>query len=149
MDKAKLSQIIDDIISIKPMFFKAFGKSPRFSSEITPAEYFVMLHLAEKNILTMTDIGKITYISKPNVTVLINKLITKGFVDRQADLHDRRLIKISLTGEGAQFVKKKKVEFRNHIKEKLLLLSEDEIGEFSNSLQIIKNILLRITLVDN
>ena len=56
----------------------------------------------------MTEIGEKLFISKPNVTTLIDKLIEKGLTERLSDKQDRRIIKIKVTKKGLAFVEKNK-----------------------------------------
>jgi DNA-binding MarR family transcriptional regulator len=149
MDNAKLLAITDNIFSVKPLFYKAFGRPIPLSSNVTVASYYA-LHLLEKNgELPMSVIGKKLFISKPNVTTLIDKLIEEGLTERLPDKQDRRIIKIRLTKKGSIFVEKNKKIFRDQIKEKLLILSEKELEQFFVSLRTIKEILTKISTGKN
>ena len=50
-----------------------------------------------------TNCVNLLEISKPNVTPLIDKLIVLGFVQREPDQSDRRVIKISITEAGRRY----------------------------------------------
>ena len=92
----------------------------------------------------MSEIGEKLFISKPNVTTLIDKLIDNRFTERLPDKKDRRIIKIKVTKKGLVFVEKNKKDFRNQVKKKLLMLSAEELDKFFVSLQTIKEILSKI-----
>lgn len=144
MEEKKLSALVSNIISIKPMFYKTLGKPVPMNSDITPGAFYVMLYLKKCNSLSMSDLGKKLLISKPNVTALVNKIIAKGYVVRSSDKKDRRIIMISLTNKGAKFVEKNNEKYLEQIKQRLLSLSDKELEVFSDSLQNVKDILLKI-----
>jgi DNA-binding MarR family transcriptional regulator len=149
MEQAKLSAITDDIVSVKPLFYKAFGRPLCQDSDITPGAYYVLLLLVKDIELSMSEIGEKLFISKPNVTALINQLMEEGFTERLPDKQDRRIIKIRLTKKGTAFVEKNKKVFRQQINEKLLSLSEKELNKFVSSLQTIMKILTKISAIKN
>ena len=97
----------------------------------------------------MTEIGEWLYISKPNVTTLIDKLIEKGFTERLHDKQDRRIIKIKVTKKGLAFIEKSKKEFSVQVKKKLLTLSEEELNKLIVSFQTIKEIMSKISTAKN
>lgn len=50
--------------------------------------------------ITMSQLSDRLLVSNGNVTVLINRLVEDGLVDRQADENDRRIQYVSLTPAG-------------------------------------------------
>ncbi len=56
--------------------------------------------IREANGMPMKYYGETLYISKPNLTKMINRLIECGFVERKNDEEDRRIIKIFMTDKG-------------------------------------------------
>jgi len=148
MEENKLSAVVDNIISMKPLFYKTLGKPIPQSINITPGEYYAMLYLKKYESLSMTDLGKILFISKPNVTSLINKLILKDFVIRLSDELDRRIIIIKLSEKGILFVEKYNKKYMDHLRRRLMSLSDNELELFSVSLQNVKDMLSKITLTD-
>lgn len=149
MEHEKLSAITDDMVSIKPLLFKSFGRPAYLSAKITPGAFYVLHLLMPDNELSMTEIGEKLFISKPNVTTLIARLIENGFTERLADKQDRRIIKIRLTKKGMAFVEKNKKNIHDHIKKKLLTLSDKELDRFANSLQTMMEILTKISSNEN
>ena len=143
MEEKKISALVNDIIFIKPMFFQKFGKPVPVYSDITPGGYYAMLYLSKHHSLSMSDLGKILMISKPNVTALINKLIEKGLVVRLSDNQDRRIIMIRLSSMGVRFVEKNHVKYLEQVKQRLKSLTEEL---FSTSIQNIKDLLLKIPI---
>ena len=72
-------------------------------------DYFKNLSLAEMHTLdaigpydsrTMTETAQILGITVGTLTVSVDRLVKKGYVDRCRDEKDRRVVRISLTREG-------------------------------------------------
>lgn len=90
----------------------------------------------------MNEIAEYFHIETPSATVLLNKLHDLGLVQRQADLKDRRLVRIVLTSEGKQLHKEATKE-RNHKIEKILSYLSD--GDKNELLRILNTIQEGIT----
>jgi DNA-binding MarR family transcriptional regulator len=148
MKENKLSVLAGNILSIKPLFQKAIGKPVSMDSDITPGGYYAMSFLKKHDSLSMSDLGKMLFISKPNVTALVNKLILKGLVIRFSDKDDRRIIMIRLSSKGVQFIEKTSKKYLETIKERLMSLSDKEFELFSVSLQNVKDILSKMSITD-
>ena len=92
----------------------------------------------------MSDIGKHLSMPKPHVTVIVDKLIDEGYVERQNDPNDRRIINILLTEKGKEDFEAMKQAISENLKEKLSLLNEEEQQRLSMASQSVKEILLTI-----
>lgn len=149
MEENKLSALLDNIISIKPLLYKTLGKPFPVNSGITFGTYYIMLFLKKHDSLSMSDLGKMLLISKPNVTALVNRLITKEFVIRSSDKLDRRIIMIRLSSKGNQFIEKNNKKYLDQLTPRLLSLSDAELELFSTSLQNVKDILSKIPITDS
>ncbi|MEI6575684.1 MAG: MarR family transcriptional regulator [Bacteroidota bacterium] len=148
MEDQKLSALVDNIISVKPLFYKTLGKPFPANADITPGAYYIMLYLKKHESLSMSDLGKIMMVSKPNVTALVNQLITKEFVIRFSNKLDRRIIMIRLSSKGNHFVDKNNQKYLNQLTKRLASLTNDELELFSASLQNVKDILSRIPICE-
>ncbi|MEI6124122.1 MAG: MarR family transcriptional regulator [Bacteroidota bacterium] len=144
MEERKMLALVDNIISIKPLFFKTLGKPIPMNSNITPGAYYAMLNLFNCESLSMSELGKMLMISKPNVTAIINKLIVKGLVLRASAKPDRRIIMIRLSAKGYKFVETNNKKYLDQVTKKIMFLKDDELELFSVSLQNVKDILLKM-----
>lgn len=69
--------------------------------------HFIILHeLVGGKELSMSDLSEILHVTKPNVTVLIDKLVKLDYVERVNKIQDRRVILIRLTEKGEAFIDK-------------------------------------------
>ena len=84
------------------------------------------------------------YISKPNMTSLIDRLVIDGNAKRTRSKEDRRIVKVEITEEGRNFMLQGRKAVEKNIKANLLNLAENEIEVLSGSLENIKRLLIKI-----
>jgi len=144
MTQLKIDLIAENLITIHPLLYKSISKPLRNQCSITPGGMFVMGSLKRHGTLSMSDIGKCLAMPKPHVTVIVDKLIDEGYVERQSDPKDRRIVNILITEKGVTDFETIKQSVSENLKSKLLLLSEDELEILSNATQQVKEILITI-----
>jgi DNA-binding MarR family transcriptional regulator len=141
-----LDKIADELVSLFPLFFKNLMKSSRGNKdlELSRVHMDIMFILNEFKQLTMSDIAKRLFISKPYNTLLVDRLIDLGMVGRFPDDEDRRIINIRLTEKGIRYLKEYKESNKKNIRTKLSILNADELEQLLSSLQNIKEIISKI-----
>ncbi len=144
MDKLKVDLIAENIISVYPLLYKTISRPIKHQTAVTPGGMFVLGTLKRNGMQSMSDIGKCLAMPKPHVTVIVDKLIEEGFVERQNDPNDRRIINISITDKGMEVFHEIKKTLAENMKIKLLNLSEEEQDILSVASQQVKDILLSI-----
>jgi DNA-binding MarR family transcriptional regulator len=144
MTTVKIDSIADNLISIHPLLFKSISKPLRNQTSITPGGMFVLGSLKRNGTQSMSDIGKCLSMPKPHVTVIVDKLIEEGYVERQSDLNDRRVVNIMLTEKGLADFESIKLAISENLKIKLSLLSNEELGILAIASQQVREILISI-----
>lgn len=98
--------------------------------------HFGILHeLVGEKEKTMSELSDILHVTKPNITVLVDKLVKLNYVERVNSSHDRRVILIRLTKKGDDFVnvvseelKKSSIRLLNRFNEEDLELVRETSG---------------------
>lgn len=144
MDKLKVDLIAENIISVYPLLYKTISRPIKHQTAVTPGGMFVLGTLKRNGMQSMSDIGKCLAMPKPHVTVIVDKLIDEGFVERQNDPNDRRIINILITDKGVEVFHEIKKTLAENMKIKLLNLTEEEQDILSVASQQVKDILLSI-----
>jgi DNA-binding MarR family transcriptional regulator len=144
MTTLKIDQIADNLISIHPLLFKSISKPLRNQTSITPGGMFVLGSLKRHGTLSMSDIGKCLSMPKPHVTVIVDKLIEEGYVERQSDPKDRRVVNILLTEKGLTNFESIKLAISENLKVKLSQLSNEELEILSTASKQVREILITI-----
>lgn len=71
--------------------------------------------------------GEKLMISKPNLSVLVNKLLCEGYLSRSAVETDRRIMNLALTEAGEKHIEEQRQELRAKMMQKLSALNDDEV----------------------
>jgi MarR family 2-MHQ and catechol resistance regulon transcriptional repressor len=76
--------------------------------DLTPGRLNVLMVLngADGNSMLLSDIGDYLVVSRPNVTGLIDGLVSEGLVKRVGHPQDRRMIFAQLTEQGKNFMRR-------------------------------------------
>ena len=95
--------------------------------DITREQFGILLVLSLSDGLYQTQIANILGKDRPNITRMIDVLETKGFIRREKDANNRRILKVFLTESGW-----KKVEVAKPLKDRMNVaqykgMSDDEI----------------------
>jgi DNA-binding MarR family transcriptional regulator len=144
MTTLKIDSIADNLISIHPLLFKSISRPLRNQTSITPGGMYVLGSLKRNGTQSMSDIGKCLSMPKPHVTVIVDKLIEEGYVERQSDPNDRRVVNILLTEKGLEDFENIKQEISENLKLKLSKLSDEEQEILADASQKVREILISI-----
>lgn len=101
---------------------------------------FVLHAVSKHGPVSMSEIGKHMGVSKPYMTMLVDRLISEGLVERVPDSGDRRVINVTITEEGRDAVKGFMKDFRETVINNLSSLDSTDIASLHESMRLIKNI---------
>jgi DNA-binding MarR family transcriptional regulator len=101
-----LVKIFNDILEIEEVALR----NGEFS-DLSVREMHVIDAIGSKDQRTMTEVAKDLNITVGTLTTAVNKLITKGYVERKRIEEDRRVVMVTITENG---VKAKEVHSEFH-----------------------------------
>ncbi|EKF86283.1 MarR family winged helix-turn-helix transcriptional regulator [Methanobacterium formicicum] len=149
-ENVKMETMLDDLLIYFPIFYQKVRTSKDFKEKQTSAAYYqIMGLLMDLGSLPISVIGDYLYISRPNMTSHIDKLVLDGMVERKGDEKDRRITLISITPEGRDFMKKARVKVEENMLNNLSSLSDAEMEELFTAVKTIKKLLFKIKDVKN
>jgi len=96
--------------------------------DLTYTQYITMLALWEKDQISVKELGEKLYLDSGTLTPLLNKLKSKGLIDKVKQEKDGRELILSLTKKGIE-LKKKALNIPEAIG-KCVKLEKDEAIEF-------------------
>ncbi len=67
---------------------------------LTYTQYITMMVMWEHESISVKDMGALLYLDSGTLTPVLKKLEQKGFIKRQRDTEDERVLNVSVTGEG-------------------------------------------------
>lgn len=141
-----MDRLVEDFYLINPLFKRTLFHKKRFlkQTRMPPSNYRVLGILKKRGTIPISEIGKKIYISRSNMTSLIDKLVEEGLAERLPDKTDRRVINITITPKGTELVGDWRKHQNEEIRRKLAVLSEEDLETLYQSLENIKMILYKI-----
>ncbi|MFI3209775.1 MAG: MarR family winged helix-turn-helix transcriptional regulator [Peptostreptococcaceae bacterium] len=145
MENYKLDDLINNLIALGPLFKKKLISKYHPSLEgLTPAHFNVLLIVQKIGPCPISDIANKLMISTPNMSKLLNKLIEEDLLIKVNDKTDRRVINISLNENGINYLDKECKSFEKKIKQKLLILDNDDLEKLILSTNMLTEVLSNI-----
>ncbi|MFB0918246.1 MAG: MarR family transcriptional regulator [Clostridiaceae bacterium] len=113
-------------------------------SKISPAQLGIMFTLLRIDNPSVSQLAHVLRISKPNMTPLLDSLIELGYIKRDRDEKDRRILRISLTKEGKSFYEKMKEYNSEAIEIGMESLTAEEAEEMARCSSTLLTLLKKI-----
>jgi MarR family 2-MHQ and catechol resistance regulon transcriptional repressor len=110
-------------VSANPSFWQKIGLS---HSQI--GMLFMILHRENANV---KQIAEHLGVTKSAITQLLDPLVTKGFIERQTDASDRRIVRFNLTDKGKKAIKEIHKQKFAGLRSALDSLSDSEIQQLT------------------
>lgn len=109
------------------------AKQPVFHqcSTIPHGEYAIMKYLVyhqdHMEMLTVSQIAKKHHISQPAVSRTVKSLLDKGWISREENPQDRRMVYLCLTKEGQAIYHQQDVDFQAKLETVFSQLTDQEV----------------------
>lgn len=140
-------KVAENLIALLPFYHKKiFGPGGQGITGMQAAQYRLLgVLMKEGTPLSMSELGKRQYISKPYMTILVDQLILDGYVHRIPDTGDRRVINIAITADGKRHLKQTVSRSKETIKNMLSELDSQDLEDLCQSLEKLRNIISKIS----
>ncbi len=138
MDREKLSE---SILTIVPFLFKKLMKVFP-AAEISKQQLELLFQISHEDRKPMSFYSEKMMVPKSNLTVISDKLIIEGLIERVFDPNDRRIIILKITPKGVEYLGEYKKIIIREMKKKLESLNNDDIkrlNELIGEMKIIFN----------
>lgn len=145
MISKKSNKLIEEMLEDSIIYISLFDMELINLSERTFMKTFFRLLLIEQyGNPSMSTLGKALNISKNQMTIKMDELYDEGLIERIPDENDRRILRIVLTDEGKKRIKESHETVITDMNQLLSSLDDNELEELSNSIKVIKNVVLKI-----
>lgn len=111
---------------------------------IPPSHAKVIFFLNRNGASYISETAKKLMISKPNMTPIIEKLTSEGLIRRYEDPNDRRILRIELTEDGKNFIKKHEKRVKASLAKKISHLEDEDLTSLQNHISAIEDILSKV-----
>jgi DNA-binding MarR family transcriptional regulator len=101
---------------------------------LSGAQLFVLQKLAEGGVLSVNDLAERTHTHQSSVSVVVQRLVEAGLVDRTRSERDARQAQVSVTPAGKSALKSAPSAAQDQIIEALSKFNKRDIGQLAESL---------------
>ena len=146
IDPTMIDTVAQNMFYVLPMIKKRLLHMSDVQREHgTPLSHVqVLAMLQDAGMMSVSEISRRLGIAKPNITPLVDRLYESGYVDRQHDENDRRVVNIVLLPAGEEKLAAIRSTISGRIRKQADHLSVSEFRELNDSLQSIVRILSAI-----
>lgn len=145
MNNQQWDHIVDNLLSLVPLFYRKFMFHDHKHMPQSHTQVLLLLH--EHDVLTVSEIGKRLCISRPNMTPLLNKLIDEELINRHNSENDRRVLIVSLTDNGRDFVNQYKQYIMDKMRESFQDIKDNELAKLDESLQTLQSFISKLSVL--
>jgi len=141
MEEVNIDRVLENMFHVMLVSHKKVLKMDvsGFPENLTRLHLAVMGEIGQNN-LTMSDLAKALMMTKPQLTHLVEALVTLGLVERRSDAKDRRVIILSLTEKGRVLGENMKRRVRENIKKRLANLTPAELTQMAAAFETLRKI---------
>lgn len=93
----------------------------------------------------ITEIACIERVTQPAITLLVNRMAERGWVERIADPSDGRAVLVSLTSTGAEALERLRAEYRAMLHAEMAMLCDEDVDTLARSVEILDDLIDRLT----
>jgi len=129
---------------IMPEIMRGFLRrqhSDIYEGKITLPQLLILDLLSTHGFFKMTDLAKYMKVTTAASTGIVQRLVLLGYVQREYDEKDRRVIRIKLSLKGGALLKKINQQRTQLVTKIFKQISEDDRGEYLRILIQVKDIL--------
>ncbi len=147
MTNNEMENLIEDIsFIVHDLTRKAYAKIDEYLKKFgLVRSHAAILRLLKTNKeLPMSELSEKIQVTKPNVTLLIDKLEKLGYVERVNASHDRRIILIKLSDAGDEFVESYVKKLHGYFTTMFSKLSSKDLGTFKSNISSLKELLSKL-----
>ena len=135
-DKEKLAE---NLMTFMPLMFKKLMKG--FQPFDMPKQQVELLFMVMKdNGMPMSYYSEKMMVSKPNLTVIADKLIEDGLIERGFDPKDRRIIVLKITQKGMDTMCAHREKARKEMQNRLSRMEEKDLKRLNELIEEMKEI---------
>ena len=145
MGRADIDYILENLLLILPVFHKRLLRMDLsgVTGNLTRLHLGIMGLLSEGG-MTVSEVAKVSMVTKPQMTHLVDQLVRLGIVERCPDTTDRRVINLALTEHGRALLEDLKRKVRQTIKNSLAGLTPEELAQMAQALETLRTIGARL-----
>lgn len=136
----QIGELVQRLVRVMNIFEKdsirAFG--------FTSSQCYSLLHLSKEGNLSMNQLSEKMNLSISTMTRIIKNLVRDGYITREREKADRRVVNLRLTDKGNEAALKLKKAIREYYRNIVGNLPEGQVEETMNSLSVMLGVLEKL-----
>lgn len=146
MDNDTRTRCIMEFYEIYPLSRKLiFDTFDQKKYHVTRTQQIVLLALSVSGQMNMTQLATRINTSNEQATRAAAQLADMGFIRREHQAGNRRVVIISLTPEAEDFMKKMKAEIRDDLLKRFANVSDEDMEKLYDALVQVSSVLKQVT----
>jgi 5'-methylthioadenosine phosphorylase len=133
----KMNQILPEIM-------KGFSRRQNndvYKGKITLPQLLILELLSRQGAFKMTDLAKFMQVTTAASTGIVQRLVRLGYVQREYDAQDRRIVRIKLVPKGAELIKKISQQRTQSVVRIFGQISQEDRQEYLRILMKVRDVL--------
>jgi DNA-binding MarR family transcriptional regulator len=108
---------------------------------LTPSQTSALASIERNGALTPSELATIERIQRPTATRVLAALADHGLVTRETDVTDRRVIRLEITPEGSNVLRRSRSRKNAYLDRRLRELDADELQTLERAAALIERLL--------
>ncbi|ADI25838.1 MarR family winged helix-turn-helix transcriptional regulator [Geobacillus sp. C56-T3] len=141
-----IDEWIDRYLSVSFLVMKRGAALVKGSlcEEMTHDQYYLLRYIRRRGTCTSTELAAMFGVNKSAVTAMTNRLVDKGWLRRDRDENDRRVIVLSLTEQGEAWIAEMDRNVYRLVEEVIARFPEEEIEAFIRTYERLARVLQEV-----
>ncbi len=90
---------------------------------------------------SLSAVADLDGVAAATASAMVERLVRRGLVIRQADPEERRRVKLSLTEEGATLLEGARAHARGRVAERMRVFTDEELAVLAHGLELLRDVL--------
>ncbi len=92
----------------------------------------------------ITELAALEGVTQPAITLLVNRLEERGWVERIADPNDKRVVLVGLTAAGREVFDRLRAEYRALLHEDMAILDDADVATLARAIAILDELIAKL-----
>ena len=107
---------------------------------ITSSQFHTIRRISQRD-ASVSALADCMYVSRPNISRVVDELVQNGLVNRKRDPDDRRNVQLSLTDTGKKLIKDLNKKHVMILADQFSILSDEELRVLFSALESIEKVI--------
>jgi DNA-binding MarR family transcriptional regulator len=125
------------IVHLVPLLMRKFSRELRFHSAGVDPSHFRLLSMLSQRAYTLSELAEHSGVSPATMSRTVATLVDRGWVDRQPDPADRRLVRVVITAHGCEIARQVSANLVREIEALLGDLPAEDLQKVENGVAIL------------